>query len=220
MEVNLTDFISFLLIKPIFVSNYSVIAQILISSPTILDQLKNLNIMKQFFLLLLSVCLSFAAQADFIQLTNGDLFEGKVLKVYEGELLFKTEAGTYFIPQQDLQCVNLDHRSKRKEKALDDMFATPAEDTCSRGSVAGGMHGHGFGQFCAGFFGSLIGVGIVMIVDKTPSKSKNLLMVADDRDVWTDPSYLACYDKAAKKKALTNSGLGMLTYVVLYLASY
>ena len=109
--------------------------------------------------------------------------------------------------------MNIDNVRPRKEEALAAMFAAPA-NACSRGTTAGNMHGHGFGQFCAGLFGSLIGVGIVMLVDKTPSKSKNLMMIAQDDDVWTDPEYLMCYNKAEKSKALINSGLGCATFNV------
>ena len=175
--------------------------------------------MKKFIFFFLSIFAAHAAKADFIQLKNGKLFEGKVLRVFKSELAFKTDVGTFFIPASDLQCVNIDNVRPRKEEALAAMFAAPA-NACSRGTTAGNMHGHGFGQFCAGFFGSLLGVGIVMLVDKTPSKSKNLMMIAQDDDVWTDPGYLMCYNKAAKSKALINSGLGCATYLIILLSSY
>lgn len=175
--------------------------------------------MKKYTLLFLSAFAVLAAKADFVQLKNGKLFEGKVVRVFESELAFKTSVGTFFIPGSDLQCVNIEKIRPKQERALASMFASSA-DACSRGTSAGTMHGHGFGQFCAGFFGSLLGVGIVMLVDKTPAKSKNLIMVATDDDVWTDPGYLMCYNKAAKSKALINSGLGCITYLVLYFASY
>jgi hypothetical protein len=171
------------------------------------------------FLLLLFCAFSFNALAsDVITLTNGQSFEGTITKVNNCSLNFSIDDNVYTIPASDIVYAEFEKISKRRANKITHMLGN--EDNCFAGTTDGAMHGHKAGQFCAGFFGGLIGFVIVAVVDRTPTKSKNIMLISENREMWNDLTYLTCYQQQSKKEAIKAAGAGFGAWVLLVLLSY
>jgi hypothetical protein len=174
--------------------------------------------MKNFLLVLFSVFSFNALASDIVTLTNGKSFQGTITKVNNCSLNFAMDDNVYTIPASDIVYAEFEKISKRRANKITAMLAN--EDNCFAGTTDGAMHGHKGGQFCAGFFGGLIGFVIVAVVDRSPTKSGNIMLISENREIWNDSSYLMCYQKQSKKEAIKAAGTGFGAWVLLVLLSY
>lgn len=152
---------------------------------------------------------------DTIELSNGKVFKGEIIRVNKCSIDFAIEDDVFSIPAKDIVYATFEKISKRRISKIDKVLSNG--DNCLIGTTDGSMHGHKGGQFCAGFFGGLIGFVIVAIVDRGPSKSGNIALVADNKSLWSDSSYLMCYEKSSKKSAIKMAGIGWGSFLILYI---
>jgi hypothetical protein len=169
-------------------------------------------------LLLLFCGIAFNLSAfDVIELTNGKTFKGEIVKVNKCSIDFAMEDNVFSIPASDIVYAEFAKISKRRVSKINRVLSNG--DNCLAGTSDGSMHGHKGGHFCAGFFGGLIGFVIVAVVDRTPSKSGNVVIAADNKSLWSDSSYLMCYEKASKKEAMKMAGIGWGSFLILYIVA-
>jgi hypothetical protein len=170
------------------------------------------------FTALLITAVTFAKGNDILTLNNNQAFKGDVVKIKDCNVVFKSENGEkYTIPANDIQTVKFeDVNNSIYTNYLTMLNADP--NSCMKGAADGKVfHGKGglhvalgvlFGPFAV--IGAAVGSPDPMAGSRTPQMSKN-------SDLFTDPTYLECYKKAARSKNVGMAAAGWGMWIVLLL---
>lgn len=166
------------------------------------------NRMKKLILSLLTVVTVISAQAfDKLTLTNGMQFQGDVVKVKACSVMFKTEAGKVEVPAKDIYSVEFENPNDEQFiEYIAILNSADSADKCMNGQMdAQRYHGKKGMHFVLGFlFGPLAVIGTAIGANPTPYNAKNQVALSQspNKDQFTDPEYLMCYKKEAKKRLI------------------
>jgi hypothetical protein len=167
---------------------------------------------------LLITAVTFAKGNDVLTLTSNKSFKGDVVRIKDCNVVFKAENGEkYTVPANDIETLKFeDVNNKVYTNYLSMMSAD--NSACMKGASDGkAFHGKGgihvalgvlFGPFAV--IGAAIGSPNPMNGARTAEMSKN-------SDLFSDPTYLECYKKAARGKnvGMTAAGWGMWIILLL-----
>jgi len=167
---------------------------------------------------LLITAVTFAKGNDVLTLTNNKSFKGDVVKIKDCNVLFKSESGEkYIIPANDIQTVQFEDVNNKVYTNY--LSMTNADNNpCMKGAADGkAFHGKGglhvalgvlFGPFAV--IGAAVGSPDPMSGSRTAQMSKN-------SDLFSDPTYLECYKKAARGKNVGMAAAGWGMWILLLL---
>lgn len=167
---------------------------------------------------LLVTLTSFAG--DILILNNERVFDGKVTKIKNCEVVFMTAGNKYKIPAADILAIEFaDPTDKVYTKYME--LASEDPNNCLQGNMdAENLHGKKGAHFALGFlFGPFALVGTAL-ANPTPMKGKDTYMLSKNRELFDDPEYLICYRKKARAKLIAMEALGWGTAIVLIAAQY
>ncbi len=167
------------------------------------------------FTILLFTFFSFAG--DILTLNNDKSFEGRVLKIEENFIVFKTEKIKYEVPVSDIFSVKFENVNN---KLYADYLknADVNSDKCLSGRLdAENYHGKKGGHFVLGvLFGPFAMIGTAL-ADPTPERGKRTYMLSTNKELFSDPVYLSCYKKKAKGQLIGAEALGWAAWILLAL---
>jgi hypothetical protein len=162
------------------------------------------------------LCLVTSA-ADILTLTNEMVFEGKVTKIKECVVVFKSKGSKYIIPATEIHSIEFESPS---DKVLIEYLKLPDNNPnkCMNGRLdAENFHGKKGGHFALGvLFGPFAMIGTAL-ANPTPEKGKQTYMLSQNKDQFNDPEYLSCYRKKAKGQLIGMEGLGWASWILLLL---
>jgi hypothetical protein len=174
--------------------------------------------MKNFALIILATLLSSAVfGGDVLTLTNEMSFEGKVKKIKDCEVIFKSEGKRYKVPASEIHSLEFeDTDNKVYTKYLE--MVDDAPNKCLNGRLdAENYHGKKGGHFALGvLFGPFAMIGTAL-ANPTPDKGKDTYMLSKNEEQFDDPEYLSCYKKKAKGSLIGMEALGWGAWVLLLL---
>jgi hypothetical protein len=150
---------------------------------------------------------------DVVVLKDGHLFRGDVEHVYNCAIRFAVGDAAYEIPAQDIAEVYFGNPESRAARRMTEVIADA--DACFTGKTDAEHHGHGVGHFATGFLFGPFGVIGCAVAKRTPYKSNSPELITVNQSMWSDPAYLACYNKGARSKAVTTSALGWATWILI-----
>ena len=183
--------------------------------------------MKNFLLILVwCVTAEITFAADILTLNNSKVYHGKVTKIKDCSITFKTGSNKYQIPSEEIYSIEFENvNDKIYTRYLDQLAVDPSK--CVNGRLdAAHYHGKKSGHIALGFlFGPFAMLGTSMS-DPTPEKGQSTLELSEHSDLFNDEDYLSCYKKKAKGKLIgaESIGFGITILMVLlitptYLAS-
>jgi hypothetical protein len=174
------------------------------------------NLVIAIFALLFS-CYSYAG--DILTLTNQMTFEGKVVKIKECEVIFKTDGKKFSIPSEDIFSIKFESIT---DKAYVDYmkFAERNPEACMKGADDAAMyHGKGLSHFALGFlFGPFAMIGTA-IARPDPITGTRTFRKSQNHELFSDPDYLKCYRRKAKAGNIAMEGIGWGTWIFIALVA-
>jgi hypothetical protein len=179
--------------------------------------------MKKLILSILTVVTVISAQAfDKLTLTNGMQFQGDVVKVKGCSVVFKTEAGKVEVPAKDIYSVEFENPND--EQFVEYIAILDSEgsgDKCMNGQMdADKYHGKKGGHFVLGLlFGPFAVIGTAIGANPTPYNAKNTVALSQNKDQFSDPEYLMCYKKEAKKSLVGMECAGWAVWILFILSA-
>ena len=167
---------------------------------------------------LLITAVTFAKGNDILTLNNKQSFIGEVIKIKDCNVVFKSENGEkYSIPANDIETVKFENINNPIYTNYLNLLNTDPNSCMKGSSDAKAFHGKGglhvalgvlFGPFAV--IGAAVGSPDPMGGARTAQMSKN-------SDLFSDPTYLECYKKAAKGKNVGMAAAGWGMWVILLL---
>lgn len=176
--------------------------------------------MKTKFLLLTLFLVPFIAKGnDTLTLTNQAVFSGKIVKIENCIVTFKFQGDKYDVPAEDILFVKFADPTNKIYTDYLELVSSYQEGTCLKGQLdASNYHGKaGFHVAMGVLFGPFALIGAA-VADPTPEKSTKTLMMSENKDLFNNAEYLACYRKKAKSQNVGNAALGWAAWIVLLLA--
>ena len=144
---------------------------------------------------------------DKLTLTNGMQFQGDVVKVKACSVMFKTEIGKVEVPAKDIYSVEFENPNDEQfVEYLAVLDSASSADNCANGKMdAKKYHGKKGEHFFLGLaFGPLAVIGTAILAKPSPHNVdyKNKVGISQNKDQFSDPEYLMCYKKEAKKRLI------------------
>jgi len=158
---------------------------------------------------------------DLITLNNSQKFEGKVVKLKDCSLIFKSNGAKFEIPAESIFSIEFDDLNNKLYKAY--LYESMSNyNLCFQAQIdAKNFHGKKESHFILGLlFGPFAIIGTAL-ANPTPYNSSNMIMMGDGRDdpKFSDPVYLDCYKKKAKSGLIGVEGLGWLSWILILLVA-
>lgn len=156
---------------------------------------------------------------DEVQLLNCEIYYGKVLKIDQCKVHFKTDCQTLIIDADSIEFLKFEcPENEIYQNYINDLTI---KEKCLRGhNDAKNLHNQGLAHFFIGvLFGPLAIVGSI-VSTPTPNKSKNTMLLSENKDLFGDPNYLECYRKEAKSKNISAILGGACTWALFYLLAF
>ena len=173
----------------------------------------------KFKLIAIIIILTFHASyaGDILTMANGMIFEGKVTKIKECVVVFKSQKEKYIVPAYDIYSIQFEDandRVYRKYLALN----LDEPNKCLNGQLdAENYHGKKGTHVALGFlFGPFAMIGTA-IAKPTPDKGRFTAAKSQNTDQFNDPEYLSCYKKKAKGQNILFEGIGWGAWLLLLL---
>lgn len=154
--------------------------------------------------------------ADVITLNNQMVFSGKVKKIKDCTVKFKSDAEIYKIPASEIfsiQFENPRNRMLRNYQQLSD------PDKCLKARYDADMYHGKTGLHVA--LGVLFGPFAILgaaVANPSPVKGNDTYIMSKNREIFSDPAYLTCYKKKAKSQNVGNTAIGWAAWLLLFLA--
>ncbi|MGV8093414.1 MAG: hypothetical protein AB2L24_16260 [Mangrovibacterium sp.] len=172
--------------------------------------------MKKLFLIasvLLSVLTSFAD--DILVLNNNMAFKGKVTKISDCTVVFKSNGDKYVIPASDIYSVKFEDTKDKVYTKFMEMTDTNS-NKCLMGKLdAEQYHGKKGEHFLLGaLFGPFAMIGTAFS-NPTPVRGKRTCLLSKNEEIFSDPEYLSCYKKKAKSQLIVAEALGCLSWILI-----
>lgn len=165
--------------------------------------------MNKTILILTVILISTVSSAgDILILKNNMVFEGKVTKIKECEIVFKVEGNKFIIPSADIKTIQFKNTD---DKVFTDCIQIVVRDTtkCKNGAFdAKRYHGKKGEHILLGmFFGPFAMIGTALS-NPTPERGKRTYLNSENKNQFDDPEYLICYTKTAERHLIAMEGLG------------
>ena len=176
--------------------------------------------MKNLSLIILSCLMTgYAFAGDILTLNNQQIFYGKVSKIKQCEVIFKTGGEKYTIPAADIFSIEFeDKNDKVYIKYLEELTSDPAK--CVNGRLdAIQYHGKKTAHIALGFlFGPIAMLGTALS-NPTPDKGQLTTQRSVHQELFDDPEYLSCYSKRAKGRLIgaESIGFGITLLMLLFI---
>ncbi|MGM0505411.1 MAG: hypothetical protein ACQESQ_12365, partial [Bacteroidota bacterium] len=133
--------------------------------------------------------------ADVITLNNQMSFSGKVKKIKDCQVKFKTAGEVFFIPAEDIHSVVFENPNNRVFRAYQEL--SDSEKCMKARSDADLYHGKtGFHVAMGVLFGPFAIIGAA-VANPTPEKGNDTYVMSKNRENFSDATYLSCYKKKA-----------------------
>jgi hypothetical protein len=174
--------------------------------------------MKKIFLTFFATLFAVASFAgDILTLKNEMIFEGKVTKIKDCDVVFKAGRHKYIIPASEIFSLKFENP---KDKIYTDylQITNLNPNLCLKGRLdAENYHGKKGGHFVLGMlFGPFAMVGTA-ISNPTPERGKYTYLMSKNKEHFSDPEYLSCYTKKAKNQLITMEALGFGAWILILL---
>ena len=154
---------------------------------------------------------------DILTLNNEMIFEGKVTKIKNCVIVFKSEGNKYLVPANEIFSLEFEDTN---DKVYTKYMALAEEEPnkCLSGRLdAENYHGKKGGHFVLGaLFGPFAMIGTALS-NPTPERGSETMMMSKNKDQFSDAEYLSCYKKKAKGQLIGMEGLGWGAIVLLLL---
>ncbi len=174
--------------------------------------------MKKIVLVLATTLFAISSSAkDIVTLNNQMMFDGKVIRIKECEVVFKAAGQKYTIPAADIFSIEFeDANNKVYLNYLEMLESNP--DLCLKGQFdAENYHGKEAGHFFLGLlFGPFAMIGTA-VSNPTPDRGTKTYMMSKNQQNFSDPAFLRCYKKKAKGKLIGMEAAGWATWILLLL---
>lgn len=152
-----------------------------------------------------------AVAGDILTTTDNLVFEGKIKKIKDCVVTIKIEGSKYDIPSTNIHSIYFE---KANDKILLDYLELTAADSdkCLKGSLdAEFLHGRHVGHFVLGFlFGPFAIVGAAL-ANPSPIRGYETYAKSTNSEFFSDPEYLSCYRKKARRDNAKKAVLGFAT---------
>ena len=155
--------------------------------------------------------------ADILTLNNEMVFEGKVTKIKNCEVVFKAKGNTYVIPASEIFSLQFENISDKVYTEYMNMLVEDPNQCFSGRLDAENYHGKKGTHFALGvLFGPFAMIGTALS-NPTPERGKDTYAMSKNKDQFNDPMYLSCYKKKAKGQLIGMEGLGWAAWILLLL---
>ena len=174
--------------------------------------------MRKITLSLVAILWSMAAFAgDILTLNNDMVFEGKVTKIKNCEVIFKAGGNKYTVPATDIFSIEFE---ETQQKVYTDYLKMVGEnpEKCLKGRLdAENFHGKKGGHFILGvLFGPFAMIGTAL-ANPTPEKGRRTYLYSKNKDQFSDLEYLSCYRKKARGQLIGMEALGWGAWILFVL---
>lgn len=173
--------------------------------------------MKKILLFLFAIILTHFSYADILTLLNGQSFEGRVQKIKNCSIVFKCEKEKYFIPSDSIFSIEF---ADQNDPVYTDYVPMAGSDACLKGTLdAQQFHGKGGLHLALGFlFGPFAVIGAALS-NPNPYRGRDTVMLSKNRDSFSDPIYLQCYKRKARRRNVGHAFMGWGIVVVIAIVS-
>lgn len=164
---------------------------------------------------LLITSLTAFAGADILSLNSGHYFEGDIIKIKSScEVVFKSEGHRYIVPVNDIAYIQFNDVNDRVYRKYLELVDDPA--ACMKGQMDASMHhGKKGGHVLLGaLFGPFAMIG-TLLASPTPDKGQSTYMLSENKDMFSDYQYIACYKKSAKQSLIGMEAVGWGLWILL-----
>ena len=171
---------------------------------------------KILFILFASIFVLAANASDIVTLNNNMIFKGRVTKIKNCEVFFRSLGSKYVIPASEIFSIQFEDT---KNKVYTKYINLPeGENKCLNGQMdAENYHGKKGGHFALGFlFGPFAMVG-TLLASPTPEKGKRTYLMSKNKEQFTDYEYINCYKKKAKAQLIGMEAAGWGSYLIILL---
>jgi hypothetical protein len=162
-------------------------------------------------ILVLIVVFSFATcafAADVIRLNSQKLFDGKILKINDADVVFKMEGKKYVISTSAIYSIDLENGTHLVYSAN---LNTADEDStnCLCGEMdAKKLHGKKPQHIVLGMLlGPLAMIGTT-IASPNPYSGERTAALSENKELFSDRAYLGCYEKKARRQLIGMEAIG------------
>ena len=167
-------------------------------------------------LLIVAIFLStWSFAADVIRLNNQKLFDGKILKINDADVVFKMEGKKYVIPTSAIYSIDLENGTHLLYSAN---LNTADEDSvnCLCGEMdAKKLHGKKRIHVALGIlFGPYAMIGTAL-VSPNPYTGEQTASLSENKELFSDPTYLNCYKKKARRQLIGMEGIDFGIDIIL-----
>ncbi|MCC7332985.1 MAG: hypothetical protein IT232_10310 [Flavobacteriales bacterium] len=159
-----------------------------------------------------------AFSGDILILKNDMIFDGKVTKIKDCEIIFKAEGCKYTIPTSEIFSIQFKDTHDKVYKEYIETAVTDSEK-CLKGKFdAEYYHGKEGDHFLMGMlFGPFAVIGTAL-AEPTPDRGKQTYMLSKNKDQFNNPEYLNCYKKKAKGQLIKMEALGWGAWILFVIA--
>ncbi|MBC6401831.1 MAG: hypothetical protein GDA51_05910 [Ekhidna sp.] len=159
---------------------------------------------------------SSALAGDILTLNNEMIFEGKIVKIKDCAVVFKSKGEKYVVPANDIFSLQFEDFEDpvyinylKKEDGEQD-------NKCLNASLDAKNHGRGGIHFLLGFFTGPLGmIGTALLANPSPYNGARTAELSENKEDFDDPEYLRCYKKKVKGRYIGKQALGLGTFVAI-----
>jgi len=174
--------------------------------------------MKKLFTILLTILISTVIFCgDVVTLNDQKSFEGKVTKIKNCIVTFKASDEKYYIPVTDIFSIQFEDINDKVYTSFM-ALADDDPDKCMKGQMDADMyHGKTGSHIALGvLFGPFAIIGAA-VSSPTPQNGQSTYMMSKNKEFFSDPIYLSCYQKKARAKNVGNTAVGWGCWILLLL---
>jgi hypothetical protein len=151
---------------------------------------------------------TYALSADVLILKNQKKFEGKILQINDVDVLFKLDGNKYEIPTSAIHSIALENGTNL---VYEEILNTADEDSinCMCGKMdAKKYHGKKVQHIVLGMaFAHFAMIGTA-IASPNPYSGVRTAIMSENKELFSDPTYLECYKKKARRQLIGMEAIG------------
>ena len=179
---------------------------------------KSFTKMKKFLLLGL-ILFSSHIFADVITI-DGLSYDVEIRKVKKSKVILEFNNEIYSVPFDDIESLYLVDGSANYNKNTETLLnLLKEENPCVRGAMDAQMRGKTAINVVGGMFFGPFAMIHKLVKDFHPMNDFNVMAMQGNTELMKDPSYVECYRKKARSKALTANAGGWGAWIILVIAA-
>ena len=165
--------------------------------------------MKKVILILSAIAfLTSSFASDILILNNEMIFEGKVTKIKDCEVVFKADGKKYIVPASEILSLQFENPNDKVIKAYN-KISEGDSSACLKGAFdAKKYHGKIANHILLGMFLGPYAMIITALSKNTPLNGDNTYEMSNNKELFFDPDYLKCYKKKATRKLIGMNAIG------------